>query len=255
MQLNELTARILAEDFDIVYLPIISTTTGEMRGAEALVRWPMGGGQFFPVESAIGMIEGQPVELDLIRAILHKSSLDWEALGGFDRGLTLAVNASPAAFTEELPALVQDGWPMLDLLVVEMTERLKVPFYDSIEACVAQLKGMGVRVALDDYTGTVECVGKLVGIEIDHVKLDRSIMLASDHTPTVFHQATWLAKSMRRSITAEGVENAAHLMAVAKAGIHYWQGYLATKPLPAFQLAEWVKETGGRYCLPVEMPQ
>lgn len=250
MEQDALKQRIQHGGFDIAYLPIIESCSGQMRGAEALLRWPGPDGNYLPADKVVAAIEGTPNEHELIRSLLKKAAADWASMSAFDVGLVLSINASPYAFTDELVAIIHECWPRHDLLEVEVTERSRVDDYDALGRIVEQLSTMGVRVALDDYTGTVECIGKLVAVEFDHVKLDRSVLLAAESDPNVFREAIWLASVMKRKITAEGVETPEQLKAVTNAGISNWQGFLATPPLLAHQFATWLTETGGRYVQP-----
>ncbi|WP_054287223.1 EAL domain-containing protein [Gulbenkiania mobilis] len=255
MHNDDLIKRAVLGQFDLAYLPLIETATGRVIGVEALSRWGDASGGWLHTESVMRQIEGTSVEPAYVRQLLGKVARDWELMVEVMRGMVMAINVSPYAFTLELVDDIQRHWPETRLLEVELTERMRVYDYGHVDGVVECMRNLGIAVSLDDYSGTPYCVSKMVGIEVDCVKLDKSVLTNLKSDRYTFTNATRLAKSMGCQITAEGVETLDHLRIVSEAGVDKWQGYLATKPLFISELLAWLKDTECRFDLPEEKLQ
>ncbi len=255
MHNEDLIKRAIVGQFDLAYLPVIDTVSRRVVGVEALSRWGVANDVMLSTESVIRQIEGTSAEPLYVRQLLQKAARDWERMGEVMHGIVMAINVSPYAFTLGLVEDIQQHWPEAKLLEVELTERMKVYDYRHVEGVIACMRSLGIAVSLDDYTGTPYCVSKMVSIEVDCVKLDKSVLTNLKSDRRTFTNATLLAKSMGCKITAEGVESLDHLRIVSEAGVDKWQGYLATKPLLINELLAWLKDTGCRFALPEERLQ
>ena len=255
MHNEDLMKRAIFGQFDLAYLPLIDTASRRVVGVEALSRWGYANNARLSTESVMRQIEGSSAEPPYVRQLLQKAARDWARMEEVMHGMVMAINVSPYAFTLGLVDDIQQHWPETRLLEVELTERMKVYDYGHVDGVVACMRNLGITVSLDDYTGTPYCVSKMVGIEVDCVKLDKSVLANLKSDRHTFTNATRLAKSMGCKITAEGVETLDHLRIVSEAGVDKWQGYLATKPLFIGELLAWLKDTECRFVLPAERLQ
>ena len=217
-----------------------------MRRVEALVRWR---------HPELGLI--QPREFvslaedsGLARALtLHVLELaldqcaQWHA-DGLD--LPVSVNLSPKNCVDhQLPdavaaMLAARGLPP-SVLRLEITE------YAAVGAEAAEVLGrirrLGVSIALDDFGTGYSSLAYLRLLSVDDIKIDRSFVAALAEAPTdtvIIGSTIEMAHQLGCSVTAEGVEDEATLLALALLGTDSIQGYHVCYPLPADELRRWL---------------
>ena len=222
----------------IWFQPIVSPATGQIVGAEALVRmWTTEGellapGHFITTAEETGLVVplGEHV---LAQALRHLC--EWRHELGY-----VSVNVSPrqlseAAFVPMLARLLAaSGLDDPARLVLEITETAllsnSVDLHDRLHA----LKALGVRIALDDFGTGYSSLTWLQSVPADIVKLDRSFVagLAQDtRKASIISAVLWLASSLGMSVVAEGVEDVADWDALRVAGCPAIQGYYFSRPL------------------------
>ncbi|MFI5897897.1 putative bifunctional diguanylate cyclase/phosphodiesterase [Actinoplanes sp. NPDC051513] len=226
------------------FQPIVSAQTGEIMGAETLVRMRaadgriLGPGLFVPAAEETGMIVplGEHV---LIEALRHLVA--WR-----DELRYVSVNVSPRQLAEpDFVPLLADllaSVPQLDpsRLVLEITETALLASTVDIEERLETIKSLGVRIALDDFGTGYSSLTWLQSVPADIVKLDRSFVagLATDpKKSSIIRAVLWLAQSLGMSAVAEGVEEAADVQALREVGCPLLQGYFFGKPMPPEEFA------------------
>jgi diguanylate cyclase (GGDEF)-like protein len=226
------------------FQPIVSAATGEVMGAETLVRMRtpegeiLGPNRFIPAAEETGLIVplGEHV---LIEALRHLVAWRHELR-------YVSVNVSPRQLAEpDFVPLLADllaATPELDpqRLILEITETALLVSSVDVQERLETIKGLGVRIALDDFGTGYSSLTWLQSVPADVVKLDRSFVagLADDPKKTSIIQAVlWLARSLGMSAVAEGVEKEADVAALREAGCPMLQGYLFGKPMPPEEFA------------------
>ncbi|MDY7086604.1 MAG: EAL domain-containing protein [Actinomycetota bacterium] len=238
------------ETLPVWFQPIVSAATGEITGAEALVRMRapsgeiLGPGHFIPAAEETGLIVplGEHV---MRRAVLRL--IEWDEHLGY-----VSVNVSPrqlaeAGFVPMLAGLLA-AHPELDpsRLVIEITETALLGFSVDVRERLAMIKTLGVRIALDDFGTGYSSLTWLQSVPADVVKLDRSFVagLAADPRKASIIQAVlWLARSLGMTVVAEGVEERADWHALRNLDCPSAQGYLFGKPLPPAEFAATLRQT------------
>jgi diguanylate cyclase (GGDEF)-like protein/PAS domain S-box-containing protein len=248
--LREALAGDREETLPVWFQPIVRADTGEIVGAEALVRMRaadgsiIGPGHFVPAAEETGMIVplGEHV---LIMALRHL--VEWR-----DDIRYISVNVSPRQLAEpDFVPLLADllaANPEIDpkRLVLEITETALLGSSVDVRERLETIKSLGVRIALDDFGTGYSSLTWLQNIPADVVKLDRSFVagLSSDARKSSIIQAVlWLAKSLGMSAVAEGVEEEADQHALHAAGCELLQGYLFGKPMPPAEFGERVQRS------------
>jgi diguanylate cyclase (GGDEF)-like protein/PAS domain S-box-containing protein len=240
----DLQAAIDAQQFSLRYQPIVDLQTGQMIGAEALVRWehperglvsPI---EFIPLAEETGLIVplGQWVLQEACRQARH-----WQDAQHTSRPLRLSVNLSARQF--ERPDLVTDIAHMLQehrldpaTLVFEITETMLMQDTDATDARLRNLKALGVQLAIDDFGTGYSSLGYLTRFPIDILKVDKSFVNGIGGNPedaAVAHAILKLAQTLGLQTVAEGIERPDQWDILRALGCHYGQGYLFAKPLPA----------------------
>ncbi|MGX6600544.1 putative bifunctional diguanylate cyclase/phosphodiesterase [Micromonosporaceae bacterium Da 78-11] len=229
----------LVETLPVWFQPIVSTVTGRIIGAEALVRMrtPDGAilapGHFVAVAEETGLV--MPLGEHVLRmAVRHL--LRWSDDLGY-----VSVNVSPrqlaeADFVPMLAGLLAST-PGLDpsRLVLEITETAMLASSVDVQERLQMIKTLGVRIALDDFGTGYSSLTWLQSVPADVVKLDRSFVAGLAFDPrkaSIIAAMLGLARSLGMSVIAEGVEDVEDWHALRAAECPAVQGYFFSKPLP-----------------------
>jgi diguanylate cyclase (GGDEF)-like protein/PAS domain S-box-containing protein len=228
------------------YQPKVNLKTGAIVGVEALLRWqhPERGlllpGQFLTIAEDTGMIIaiGQWVLREACR-----QTREW-----LDAGLLavpVSVNISSLEFRSEQflehvqMALKETG---LDprYLELELTETVLMRHTESTTYMLGRLKAIGVRLAVDDFGTGYSSLSYLTRFPIDSLKLDQSFVhniIAGSNDAIVISSVISMAKSLKQSVIAEGVETKEQLAFLQAHSCDEGQGYYFSRPAAAQQFA------------------
>ena len=238
----ELRLAMAREQLSLHYQPKVDAADGCIVGAEALLRWLGADGaerhapeQFVSVAEDVGLIV--PLGAWVLRQACHQAGR-WQQLGV---GLPIAVNVSAlqfqhAAFLAELQAALSDSALDPSLLELELTERTVMAGGDTTIALLQRIKRCGVRLSLDDF-GTGYCsLSYLKHFPVDALKIDRAFVrdVESDTDTAAITQAIIaMARSLGKTVVAEGVETEAEATYLRTAGCEQMQGFLFGAPMDA----------------------
>ena len=239
---NRLRHAINAEQLRVYYQPQVDISTGQIIGAEALVRWqdPERGlispFQFIRLAEETGLIEsiGEWVLRETCMQGVRWIKAGWPFL-------TLAVNLSPHQFMRgniaELVSkvLAETGFPA-DRLELELTESALMDQEEEAVKMLHLLRAQNIRLAIDDFGTGYSSLSYLKRFPLDILKIDKSFV---DDIP--FHQddmeiaSTIIAMGhiLGFKVLAEGVETAEQLAFLQSKGCDMYQGYLTSPPVPS----------------------
>ncbi|MEV6348186.1 EAL domain-containing protein [Actinoplanes sp. NPDC051851] len=227
------------------FQPVVSTATGRIIGAEALVRMRTPDGRilspyhFIPAAEETGLIV--PLGEHVLRSAVDHL-LYWSGSLGY-----VSVNVSPRQLAEaDFVPMIADllaAHPGLDpsRLVLEITETALLASTVDVSERLATLKKLGVRIALDDFGTGYSSLTWLKSVPADIVKLDRSFVAGLAHDArksSIISAVLWLARSLGMSTIAEGVEEIDDWEALRAAGCPAVQGYFFSEPRPPEQFQE-----------------
>ncbi len=230
------------------YQPKISTSTGDVVSAEALVRWlhPDRGlifpDEFIPLAEHTGLIG--PLTHHVLDAALGQARI-WVDAG---RALPVSVNLSARNLLDEtLPAkvgelLVAHGVPA-ELLELEITESALMTEPARAQRLLQQLSALGVRISIDDFGAGYTSLGQLKTLPINELKIDKSFvttMIEDRSNSLIVHSVVDLGHNLGLTIVAEGVESEQALTALRAFGCDVAQGYHLSRPIPAAALDAWL---------------
>lgn len=235
------------------FQPQLNLITGEIIGAEVLLRWnhPEMGmvapAQFIPLAEETGLII--PIGEWILETVCRKNKA-WQ-----DAGLPivpLGVNISARQFRPELPGQVEEillrtGLPPR-YLELEITESLVMRNAEAVIELVARFQGLGVAVSLDDFGTGYSSLSYLKRFPIDKLKIDQSFVrgLPEDQSDSAIARAIIsLSKNLDLRVIAEGVETGAQLDFLKAAGCHEIQGYHYSRPLPEEAFLQFLREAQG----------
>jgi diguanylate cyclase (GGDEF)-like protein/PAS domain S-box-containing protein len=240
-QASSLREAVQRGEFVLFYQPQLSVAEQRLVGIEALVRWrhPERGltdpSEFIEFAETHGLIDeiGQYVLREACR-----QNKAWQA-AGFD-ALPISVNVSAVQFHRgDLVASVKRVLEETGLdgryLELELTESLLMDKAVVGEA-LAGLRALGVRITIDDFGTGYSSLSYLRRLQIDKLKIDRSFIndLGTDADDRAIAVAIInLAKTLKLTALAEGVERQEQLDFLRASGCDEFQGYLAGNPVPA----------------------
>lgn len=237
-RVRDRVGRVLRHDrLRAVFQPIMRLDTGRVVGAEALTRFPAEPSRpdlWFADAESVGL--GTALEL----AAIAKAVAQLDAL---PPDTYLSVNASPTTLcSPELHTVLAD----LDThrLVVELTEHAPVDDYDDLAGAVHRLRGIGVRLAIDDVGAGFSSLTHVLRLAPDIVKLDIAITRGLHLDPArrgVARGLVSLARDIGATVVAEGVECQEELDVLLDLGVDAAQGYHLARP--------------GRLPLPTDLPR
>jgi diguanylate cyclase (GGDEF)-like protein/PAS domain S-box-containing protein len=228
----------------VYYQPIVSLKTGRISEMEALVRWerPAHGmvspAEFIPLAEDVGLIV--PIGQWVLEEACQQARL-WQQRYPSDPPLVMSVNLSARQFQQ--PTLIEDIRRALDetgldpgTLKLEITESVVMQKAESTIATLQELKGLGVQLAIDDFGTGYSSLSYLKRFPVDTLKIDRSFVagIDADSQDTAIVDAMLaLARALKLTVTAEGIESLAQLRRLHALGCDRGQGYYFAKPLPA----------------------
>lgn len=238
-------------EFLLHYQPQISLETGTVVGMEALLRWqcPERGlvspAKFIPLAEETGLI--LPIGEWVLRTACAQTRA-WH-LAGF-HNLRVAVNVSARQLREQ--SLIESVSRILSesgleprFLDVELTESLLIQHTDATHATLRDLHSMGISISIDDFGTGYSSLSYLKHLAIDVLKIDQSFVrdISTDQNDAAIVRAiTTMARSLGMRTIAEGVETAEQLDYLRRHGCDEMQGYHFSKPLPAEEFTELLRE-------------
>jgi diguanylate cyclase (GGDEF)-like protein/PAS domain S-box-containing protein len=246
---SELRRAIERGELELLYQPVVSFASGQTVGMEALVRWrhPQRGlvppAQFIPLAEELRLVI--PIGERVLAAACRQLK-QWH-LGGLP-GIRIAVNLSLRHFQDTgLPRAVATLLRELDLepgyLDLEITESAAMQNVEQTVETLAALRRLGVRISMDDFGTGQASLAHLKTLPIDCLKIDRDFVRDIDTGPTgeaIVKAIIELAHGLGLTVVAEGVETEQQFRFLAKQGCDEYQGYLASKPLPAAEIEQQV---------------
>jgi diguanylate cyclase (GGDEF)-like protein/PAS domain S-box-containing protein len=242
------------QEFTLHYQPKINLRTGDITGAEALIRWthPVRGlvppSQFIPVAEDCGMI--LPIGIWVLREAC-KQAKDW-----IDAGLpirTIAVNISAMQFRND--HFLKDVFSILSetgldpkCLELELTESVLIKRAETASSVLQTLRAKGIQIAVDDFGTGYSSLSYLTKFPIDALKIDQSFVRQISTIPTdttIVTTVISMGQSLKLRVVAEGVETQNELEFLQAHNCEEAQGYFFSRPVPAQKFARLL-ETGIR---------
>lgn len=241
---DDLKADLAAEKLTLVYQPQVRWS-GEVVGFEALVRWthqelgPISPTIFVPLAEEAGLIKALG-EYTLRQAALD--SLRWP-------GKKMAVNCSATQiqdpdFVQRAISIVQSVGAQCTDIELEMTEGVLFNDEDRATTTLNALHEAGFSIALDDFGTGYSSLSYLRRYPIDKIKIDRSFVVALGQDPRadgLLVAIVNLAKTLGMRVIAEGVETQEQWLRISSAGCRKIQGYIASRPLQANSVGDFLK--------------
>ena len=236
--------------FRLHYQPQIDMASGEMVGAEALIRWTdpelgaVSPAVFIPVAEESGAI------VQIGAWVLEEGVRQAAAWAQAGTQLPVSINVSPlqfrqADFVDRVAAAIRISGLPAHLLELELTESILIREADEALLRLHALAALGVRLAIDDFGTGYSSLGYLKKFPIHRLKIDQSFVrgLPEDRSDRAIVRAmTSLAQALGFDVVAEGVETREQRDCLIELGCGLFQGYLCAPGMPAEALAERMRQ-------------
>jgi len=247
---NALRRALERQQLTLHYQPQISMETGQIVGAEALLRWthPQLGAispaEFIPIAESSGLI--LPIGEWVIRTAVTQLAR-WIAQGMTP--LTMAVNLSAVQFRHaDLPQLVsrilEEAALPAQWLELELTEGVAMTHPQDAIAVMDALHQRGVRMSIDDFGTGYSSLSYLKRFQVYKLKIDQSFVRDITEDPddkAIVGAIISMASSLGLKTIAEGVETQGQLDFLRDRGCNEAQGYFFSRPLAALAFEAYAK--------------
>jgi diguanylate cyclase (GGDEF)-like protein len=241
----DLEAALPKREFELDYQPILDIASGDIVGAEALMRWRSPSRGLVSPEHFIAAAEETGLIVQLGDWALRKAC---GVAASWPQDMRMAVNVSAAQIKSGsfargvISALAFSGLPA-GRLELEITETVLMDESDTVLRTLTQLRGLGVRIALDDFGTGYSSLGYLRRFPVDKIKIDRSFIRDLDKrdTAAIVRTVIGLGAELGITVTAEGVETEAQLDMLRRAGCGEAQGYLIGMPAKAAEISRLLR--------------
>ena len=239
---SDLRHAIEDQQFRLLYQPIVSLHTGKVCGFESLIRWqhpdrgvvsPL---EFIPVAEETGMITS--IGLWVLRKACQEIKA-WNALRPHEDALSISVNVSRRQIMEpDFLGTVQETLHDTGVepanLRLEITESMIMHDPDAMIAVLQKLRGIGIKLYMDDFGTGHSSLSCLHQFPIDYLKIDQAFvrtMKTNLEYAAVVHAIIALAHNLDVEVVSEGIESPDQISQLISLECDYGQGYYFSKPL------------------------
>jgi diguanylate cyclase (GGDEF)-like protein len=246
----QIQAGIERKEFRAFYQPIVDLPAGELRGAEALIRWQHPDRGLLPPAHFLASAEqaGTIYELDawMMEEACREAAVWKERLG--DRPFQVSINVSAESLqrdeiVDRVASMLSSSGVDPGVIVLEITESVLVRDIDHTIGTLEALKRLGVGIAIDDFGTGYSSLDHLRRFPVDVLKVDKAFVdgVARGSEGSSFAEAIiTLADQLHLRTIAEGVETEEQAETLASLGARAAQGYVFSKPVPFDEMNEFV---------------
>jgi len=236
-------------EFVLHYQPKVNMRSGEVIGAEALIRWQHPDKGLLPPAAFLPEIEDHPLAVAVGEWVIDTALSQIELWRASALDLPVSVNVGSrqlqqSDFVERLKVILAKH-PQVNptSLGLELLETSALQDMAQVSQVIADCAQMGVMFAMDDFGTGYSSLTYLKQLRVTVLKIDQSFvrdMLEDSDDLAILQGVIGLAAAFKREVIAEGVETVAHGTALLQLGCEQAQGYGIARPMPAEQMPNWV---------------
>ncbi len=250
---TDLRRALEREEFRVYYQPIVSLTSGNITGFEALARWDRPGVGIVAPGEFIGVAEEMGLIVFIGNWVLRKACEQahrWH-LANPGRPLTMSVNVSGREFkqpdiVEQVQKVLRETQVDPTAIKLELTESVTMDNAERTIRVVKGLKNLGVRLSIDDFGTGYSSLSYLRRFPMDTLKIDRSFVQNLPSNPEnleIVRTIMSLARSLGMDVIAEGAETADEIEQLKALECDFGQGYFFSKPVDSEQADRLLRKT------------
>jgi len=248
MNLNDLKSALQNNLLIYYYQPKVSMITGDICGAEALLRWiePNGNiinpGEFIPLAESSGFIK------EITISMFNKLIIDFNIIKDFNNSIVLSFNVSPIDLEDDrlintIKQAIKNNLIPANKLEVEITESAIIGNDNNLKHRILSLQEMGVSLAMDDFGTGYSSIDTLSKSPFTTIKIDQGVVGRISHSDkdlTIAEASIRMAHELELDIVAEGVETEEVYNILLHAGCTICQGYWVNRPLPIHEFIDFI---------------
>ena len=248
--LGELDAAMASGQLWNAYQPKLDIVSGEIMGAEALVRWHHPERGPIQPDSFIPLVEQHGRARDLTAHVLEQAlddALHWER-AGFPIGVAVNVSATLLAdheFIELVAPILRSSQLCPSRVTIEVTESAAMSSPERAIAALESWRALGVHISIDDYGTGQSSLGYLQKLPATELKVDKSFVQTIGEDPRnaiMVRSTVAMAHELGMKVVAEGIEDAACLKLLGEMGCDTAQGFFIARPMSADALTEYLND-------------
>ena len=237
-------------EFVLFYQPKVNMLTGEVVGAEALIRWQHPQRGLVPPLDFLPVIENNPLSINIGEWVISSALEQMEnwRLAGLELPVSVNISAlqlQQADFLQRLKEIIgQFPNTPPHHLELEILETSALGDIDQVSKLIDACKSLAIDFALDDFGTGYSSLTYLKRLPATLLKIDQSFvrdMLSDADDLAIIEGIIGLANAFRRDVIAEGVESVAHGEKLLSMGCKLAQGYGIARPMPAEEMPNWMK--------------
>jgi diguanylate cyclase (GGDEF)-like protein/PAS domain S-box-containing protein len=248
-RLDEIKRVLSNKEFELYYQPKVNMQTGQVIGAEALIRWIHPEKGLIPPLDFLPILEGTELEIKVGDWVIEQAVKQLELWHSQNLMLEVSVNISShhilsTSFTASLETILAK-YPSVQpqYLQLEILESSALGDLDTISKILRTCQDtLGVSVALDDFGTGYSSLTHLRELPADTIKIDQTFvrdMLDDPGDYAIIKGVIGISDSFNRNIIAEGVETVEHGLMLILLGCNEAQGYGISRPMPASEMQSW----------------
>jgi EAL domain-containing protein (putative c-di-GMP-specific phosphodiesterase class I) len=230
---------IVNDELELYYQPKVSLLHGNLVGAEALVRWnqadkkPIAPDLFIPLAESAGLLH------DLTITLLDKAVRACAQIKTVRPGLSISMNVSPNdleshTISKHIGQHLEHGRINAEDLQIEVTESSVMGNFERVQDDLHRLSDMRIKILMDDFGTGYSSIDRLSQLPFNSLKLDQGVvrrMGTSQQNLNVVKSALSMARELRMTSVAEGVESAGVYNFLIANGCEEAQGYYIARPM------------------------
>jgi diguanylate cyclase (GGDEF)-like protein len=240
---------LMAREFVLHFQPKVNMRTGEVIGAEALIRWQHPERGLLPPSVFLPVVENHALAVDIGEWVID-TALDQMEIWR-DGGLNIPVSVNVSARHLQQPDFALRLREMLAAhssirpgdLAIEVLETSALDDVTQVSQLIKDCREIGVSFSLDDFGTGYSSLTYLKRLSVSQLKIDRSFvrdMLDDPDDLAILEGILGLSSAFRRQVIAEGVETVEQGTMLLQLGCELAQGFVIARPMPADSLPDWV---------------
>lgn len=236
---EDIRSALSNDEFALVFQPKVNLISGEVVGAEALVRWLLPDGTVINPDDFIPLAESSGILPDITMRMLEHSVQAIAQLKTKRPGLSLSMNVTPkdletGGVSQQISRDLKNGLIEPADLQIEITESMAMGDFDRVHRDLEALNRMGINALMDDFGTGYSSIDRLSQLPFSSVKLDKGVvkrMATSRQNLDVVRSSISMARELRMVSIAEGVESEGAYNFLMAQGCEEAQGYWISHPL------------------------
>lgn len=247
---NQLAKAVERCELELFYQPQINMQSGDIIGAEALIRWNHPEEGLLTPWAFIGIAEETGIIHEISKWVISQGCQQLKRWQDSGHNLTLALNISPRDFRyddfyDQVAKNIEQSGVDASGLELELTENGLMETSGNILQLLQQLKSLGLLLAVDDFGTGHSSIAYLKHFPVDKLKIDRSFVKDIDVDPAdkmITETIIDMAKNFNLKVVAEGVETEAQKRLLQELQCDIAQGYFYSKPVPIAEFETMLTE-------------